>query len=372
MNVPERLGGARARKVGFMDSIKKFSRLKITGATTIVLVAAGAMAFHLSGRNRSPVNAAAGDAPMIAKDIVAGPGLVEPESEDVQVGSELSGKLKDVLVDEGDHVKKRQVLAILVNDDYRAQVEASRGQVEQAEAAYEKVLNGARPQERREYLANMQQAETLEANARSDFDRSQKLFDAGIISRESMDHARRDLTVAENQYEATQQQYHLIDDRSRAEDIASAKAQLDTARAQLADNEAIYAKTFLNAPFDGTILRKHHRTGESITNSSVTPDPVFTMGDVDSLRIRVDVDETDVGRVTNGQKVYVTAAAYPGQRFWGRVIRVAGQLGHKNVRTDDPKEKVDTKILETLVQMDPGSHLPVGLRVDAFIDTSAR
>jgi hypothetical protein len=51
---------------------------------------------------------------------------------------------------------------------------------------------------------------------------------------------------------------------------------------------------------------------------------------------------------------------------------VAGQLGHKNVRTDDPKEKVDTKILETLVQMDPGSHLPVGLRVDAFIDTSAR
>jgi hypothetical protein len=98
-----------------------------------------------------------------------------------------------------------------------------------------------------------------------------------------------------------------------------------------------------------TILRKHHCTGESITNSSVTPDPVFTMGDVDSLRIRVDVDETDVGRVTDGQKVYVMAAAYPGQRFWGRVIRVAGQLGHKNVRTDDPIVRMKLRLSTTRI-----------------------
>jgi multidrug resistance efflux pump len=234
------------------------------------------------------------------------------------------------------------------------------------------VLNGARPQERKEYFAGMQQAETVETNARSDFDRNQKLFEAGIISREAMDHAQRDITVAEDQYESAKQQYHLVDDRSRSEDIASAKAQLDTARAQLADNDAIYAKTFLRAPFDGTILRKHHRTGESITNSSVTADPVFTMGDVASLRVRVDVDETDVSRVADGQRVYVTAQAYPGRKFWGHVTRVAGQLGHKNLRTDEPKEKVDTKILETLVQMDPGTQLPVGLRVDAYIQIAQK
>jgi multidrug resistance efflux pump len=187
-----------------------------------------------------------------------------------------------------------------------------------------------------------------------------------------MDHAQRDITVAEDQYESAKQQYHLVDDRSRSEDIASAKAQLDTARAQLADNDAIYAKTFLRAPFDGTILRKHHRTGESITNSSVTADPVFTMGDVASLRVRVDVDETDVSRVADGQRVYVTAQAYPGRKFWGHVTRVAGQLGHKNLRTDEPKEKVDTKILETLVQMDPGTQLPVGLRVDAYIQIAQK
>ena len=342
--------------------------LKLTRTQWIIVtvlvaaIALGALALHSSGSGKSAAAPLASQ-PLITKAVVAGPGLIEPDSEDVKVGSEIAGKLRQVLAEEGDQVKKGQVLAVLVNDDYLAQVEASRAQVHQAQAACDKVLNGSRPQERKQSFASMQQAESVETNARSDFERRQKLFDAGVISQEDLDHARRDFKVAEDQYEAAKQQFHLIDDRQRDEDIAAAKAQLE-------GNEAIYQKTFLRAPFDGTILRKHHRTGESITNSSVTPDPVFTVGDVASLRVRVDVDETDVSRVANGQRVYCVAAAYPDQKFWGRVIRVARQLGHKNVQTDEPKEKVDTKIIETLVQLDPGVHLPVGLRVDAYIQTT--
>ncbi len=94
---------------------------------------------------------------------------------------------------------------------------------------------------------------------------------------------------------------------------------------------------------------------------------MLTIGDRKSLRVRVDVDETDVSKVRVGQKAYVTADAFGKQKFWGRVVRVGQQLGPKNVRTDEPTEKVDTKILETLVELDPGSQLPDGLRVDAFI-----
>ncbi len=83
--------------------------------------------------------------------------------------------------------------------------------------------------------------------------------------------------------------------------------------------------------------------------------------------LRVDVDETDVSKVQVGQKAYVTADAFSGRKFWGHVVRVGQQLGPKNVRTDEPTERVDTKILETLVELDPGSRLPDGLRVDAFI-----
>ena len=81
----------------------------------------------------------------------------------------------------------------------------------------------------------------------------------------------------------------------------------------------------------------------------------------------MDVDETDVDRVHVGQKAYVTADAYGKQKFWGHVVRVGEQLGPKNVRTDEPNERVDVKILETLVELDKGVELPVGLRVDTFV-----
>jgi hypothetical protein len=88
------------------------------------------------------------------------------------------------------------------------------------------------------------------------------------------------------------------------------------------------------------------------------------------LRVRVDVDETEVAQVRVGQPAYITADAYRSRKFTGHVIRVGNELGHKNIRTDEPTEKVDTKILETLIQLDPGTHLPDGLRVDAYIQTA--
>jgi ABC exporter DevB family membrane fusion protein len=306
----------------------------------------------------------------IDKTTVAGPGRVEPDSEEVKIGSEISGKLREVLVEEGAQVKKGQVLAVLVNDEYRAAVENGEAMVRQKEAAWRKVMNGSRTQERQEAEASVHEAETVEANARSEMERRQQLWKAGVTSREEAERHEREYGVAKAKLDAARQHFRLVDDLSREEDRSAARAELEEARAQLAENRAVYEKTWIRAPFDGTILRKHHRTGESITNSSVTQDPIFTMGDVSGLRVRVDVDETDVSRVREGQAAYVTAQAYPGEKFGGTVIRVGGQLGPKNVRTDEPKEKIDTKILETLVQLDKGVKLPVGLRVDAYINTA--
>ena len=117
------------------------------------------------------------------------------------------------------------------------------------------------------------------------------------------------------------------------------------------------------------MLRKHHREGESVSNSTSAPDPIFTIGDKSALRVRVDVDEADVSKLSMGQRAYVTADAYGDQRFPGHVVRIGEELGRKNVRTDEPTERVDMKILETLVELDKGVELPIGLRVNAYIVT---
>jgi HlyD family secretion protein len=83
--------------------------------------------------------------------------------------------------------------------------------------------------------------------------------------------------------------------------------------------------------------------------------------------VRVDVDETDIGRIQVGQRAYVSAQAYGEQKFSGRVVRISQMLGKKNIRTEEPTERIDTKILETLIELDEGTKLPAGLRVNTFI-----
>jgi HlyD family secretion protein len=300
-------------------------------------------------------------------ELIAGPGRVEPYSEDIKIGSELSGRLKQVYVEEGDAIHRGQVLAELENADYRAQVESAQANVIAKEATLRKVINGARRQERDEAWSSVNEAKAVMENAQSELHRRQELFSAGVVSREELERYTREADVAKAKYDEAVQQHALVDDHAREEDQSFAEADLKLAQGQLDEAKARYEKTFIRSPIDGAVLRKHHRSGESVSNSSTAPDPVLTIGDRKALRVRVDVDETDVSKVREGQKAYVTADAYGAQKFWGHVVRVGQQLGPKNVRTDEPTEKVDTKILETLVELDPGMKLPDGLRVDAFI-----
>jgi len=335
----------------------------IVGLGAFVL-AAGLVA---ASRRTHPSAAARSDRPDREPLLVAGPGRVEPSSEDIKIGSELSGRLKSVNVEEGDEIHRGQVLAELENGDYRAQVESSRANVIARQAALRKVMNGARRQERDEAWSSVNEARAVMADANAELHRRQELFRAGVVSREELDRYAREADVAQARYDAAVQQHALVDDHAREEDQSLAGADVKLAEAQLAETEARYEKTFIRSPIEGTVLRKHHRSGESVSNSSTVPDPVLTIGDRKTLRVRVDVDETDVSKVSVGQRAYVTADAFGAHKFWGHVVRVGQQLGPKNVRTDEPTEKVDTKILETLVELDPGSKLPDGLRVDAFI-----
>jgi len=344
----------------------------------IVLIAAGVFILTISlmlGRSHGRTAASGSPATQAsaAPSLIAGPGRVEPVSENIQIGSELSGKLKSVNVEEGDTIHRGEVLAVLVNDDYLAQVKSSEADVEAKAASLRKVINGARHQERAEAWSSVDEARAVMENSRSEMERRQKLYAAGVISREEEERYAREYDVAKARYQEAADHHSLVDDQAREEDRSLAEAELQLAKAQLQEAQARYEKTIIRSPIDGTVLRKHHRNGESVSNSSTAPDPILTIGDKSVMRVRMDVDETDVSKVQVGQKAYVTADTFGRQKFWGRVVRVGEQLGPKNVRTDEPTERVDQKILETLIELDPaGAELPVGLRVDAFIVTEGR
>ena len=301
---------------------------------------------------------------------VAGPGLVEPLSESVKVGAELTGKLQSVLVDEGDAVKKGQVLAVLVNDDYRAVVVAARASLAEKQANLEKIIHGARQQERAEALAAVNEAEANMKNTQAEMRRRERLYQKGVVSREETENFENQYQVAQARYNAALEHYKLIDAEARSEDVSMGQAQVQLAQAELQEDDARFEKTFIRSPLNGVILRRHHRAGETVVNSTSNPDPVFTLGDCKVLRARMDVDEADVADLRLGERAYVTARAFGDRKFWGKVVQIGEQLGKKNVQTDEPSEHVDKKILETLVQLDDAQTLPVGLRVDGYIETA--
>ena len=303
----------------------------------------------------------------VGVDLVAGPGRVEPLSEDIKVGSEISGKLKSVLVEEGDHVRRGQVLAILQNADYQAQVASAEADLAKKQADLRKIINGARAQERREALASVHEAQAIMENARAEMERRQRLYRDGAVSREETDRYEREYKVAKARHDEAAQHYALLDDPAREEDRARGEADVALAKAQLDEARARCQKTFISSPIDGVVLRKHHWPGESVTNSSTSSDPVVTLGNQRVLRVRVDIDENDVAKVRLGDRAYVTAAAFGNRKFSGHVVRIGQEMGPKNIRTDEPTERVDKKILETLVQLNDGHELPIGLRVDSFI-----
>jgi len=264
--------------------------------------------------------------------VAAGPGRVEPLSEEIRVSSQLGGRLQRVLVDEGDLVEKGQILAILENDDYRARVASAEAERSLKEAEARKVANGARDQERREAAATVREVEAVLESTKADHGRRIDLFHQAVISREEMDRADQELGVAQ---------------------------------ARLAEARAMYEKTYIRAPIAGVVLRRYLKAGESV--STQFDSPIVTLADRSVIRVRVDIDEADVGKISAGQPAYVTADAFGNRRFSGHVVRLGQLLGKKNVRTDEPTEHVDQKILETLIQLDNGRELPIGLRVQAFV-----
>jgi HlyD family secretion protein len=307
----------------------------------------------------------ADERPLPKPDLVVAPGLVEPVSEQIALSNLLQGTIRHVLVKEGDRVVAGQILAELENDDLTASVAAATAELALRHSERAKLINGARPEERRVAAANLRNADAIAAMAALTFQRRATLAATHVTSLEAVDQARTDLRSATARRDALAEQVELINAPPRQEDVAIADANIALADARLRTARALLEKSYVHAPIDGTILRILRHTGEQV--SDTFPSVILMMGDTSTLRIRTEVDETDIGRVKIGERAYATADAYGEQQFAGVVTKVAQCMGKKAVHTDDPSEKIDAKVLDVLVTLQPGIDLPVGLRMDVFI-----
>jgi len=301
---------------------------------------------------------------------VAGNGVVEPRERETKVAVAVPGRIAAIHVHEGDRVKQGAVLVQMEDAPERAALAAAEADLASAEDDYAKTMHGQR---REDIEASMNDAEAARARAEMSaeaFGRTDQAAKGGAATADELDKARKQAESDRRTFEAAEARRRAMVAGSRREDILAARARMEAARARAEQARANLERLAIRAPLDGEVLQLKYQAGEYVTPGG--GDPLVVMGDTTVLRARIDVDEREIGRVALGNPAYVVADAYPDRKFPGRVVELGKRMGRKNVRTDDPTERIDTKILETVIQLDDPRGLVPGLRVTGYIGSSPK
>lgn len=253
---------------------------------------------------------------------------------EVSLGFRVSGKVAEVLCDEGDVVKTGDVLARLDDDPFQRVVKQSVAQVESAKAKLDLLRAGYRPEEIAQAKALAREREVTAANAERLFKRQQELLDTKAVSVQDRDDAEARFREAEARQKSAREQLSLLEAGYRKEDIAQAQAELARAEAALKIAELQAEDTVLKAPTNGVILTRAQEPGAIIA----TGIPVVTLSLKQPIWIRAYVNEPQ--SVHTGSKVEVYTDGRPGKPY-------AGVVGFISPRAEFTPKSVESSELRT-------------------------
>jgi ABC exporter DevB family membrane fusion protein len=302
-------------------------------------------------------------------EVIAGKGKVEPPAE-VRVSAKMLGRLKAVHVNEGDIVRQGDLLATMDDEELVAQLARARAGLEQSRARYAEVLAGPRPQEVEAATAQVREAEAIRTEASASLERLERLFGEGLVAAAQRDEARLRSEVADAQLRAANERLTLLLAGARPEVRAAAGAEVQRAEAEVRAAEAQLANARVPAPISGRVLRRYMEPGEVIVLQR--PQPIVTLADVSRVLVRTEIDETDLRKVRVGQSAIVHSDAYPSRSFAGRVVEVGRSVGRRAIDSEDPTAMMDARVLEAIVELEPGAPLQFGLTVDVEIASEER
>lgn len=339
------------------------SKLRTTLLVTLPLAAVGWLWL-----GHSTPSASAAQPVLAHPATLVAPGRVEPVREAVALAFEAGGRIVAIDVDEGQAVRAGQVIARLDDRLAKARVAAADAAVAGAHASYLLARRGPRGEDLAAAKAELDAAKASAAHRDAEQVRSEKLGAVGAVATASVDADSAAARVAEATAAAAAARYQALIKGSRSEHIAAAAAAVDAAKAELDAAKIALEQTVLRAPHDGVVLRRYAEVGALVT--TVNPTPIVSVADLGQLQVRAEIDEADIAAIAVGKAAYATADAFGDRRFPIRVTRVTRELGRKTARDDDPRARIDTRVLEVIAQFDgaPSESLPLGLRMYIHLD----
>jgi HlyD family secretion protein len=310
----------------------------ILGGIALILLSAGAFYAYGMLTRATEVDvmrvrvASAGDGVRSGDVILNATGYIVAAHK-IELAAKVVGKVAWIGVEKADMVKKDQELVRLEDDEYKAQVEQAKGTLANLQASLARAINGSRPEEIAKAKADLDNARANEINAKVTLDRTRKLVDDGVLSKQSLDDAQAKYDSSAAQTLSVYRTFDLVRIGSRQEDIDAARGLVEQAKGQLALSETYLANTVIRAPVTGTILERNVEKGEFVTTGFVgdkgAKGYVVSIADLNDLKVEIDVNQNDFAKLGPRQKGIVTTDAFPDRKYDGVIDEVSPEANRQ-------------------------------------------
>lgn len=284
----------------------------------------------------------------VARGDFSASGRLEGASPVQDLSFSESGVILEMTANEGELVTEGEVLA-------RIECTPQQHAVAEAEAALSIARRGPRKEEVAVAESELTVAERELSLAQAKVRRLGPLVKDELASEGDLEDAELAVRVAEARVERAQRSLALVDQPLPREEVELANARLQQARATV-------SRCTMLAPHDGVVLRRILEPGAAV--SSFVPEPVYSFSRTGQWRVRAEVDEADVGKLSLGQTVRVYAEAFGADPVQGTVANLPAEMGRRAILSGDPGEKMDRDVAEVLIDLATEPSTPiVGLRV---------
>ena len=278
----------------------------------ILLLVIGVIAATRGGTKIDPSKLAKVEKGDLAKSVVA-TGKVEPITK-VDIKSKASGIIKKLYVEEGDRVKKDQVLAELDRDEIQARVAQASAQLQASTAA----LKAAEADYERSKVDAQGPDVPLLKRA---YERANGMAKDGVVSASALDDAQKNYEMALNKQNVAKAQLIVA-----VAKVGQAEAQMQQDRANLKQLQEQLGYTTITSPIDGIVLARPVERGDAVSSILVlgsTATLVMTLGDTSEVYVKGKVDESDIGKVYLGQTARIKVESFKDKTFNGKVTKIS-------------------------------------------------
>jgi multidrug resistance efflux pump len=299
-------------------------------------------------------------------ETVSGAGIVEPRTENIQVGSPVGGVIAEVAVAVGEKVAAGNPLFRLDDRHLLAELKVRQADLAAADEQLARLEQMPRPEELPASEARVREAKAHLA-AQEDYLRRIRNLTAGkAAAREEL--VRRDeaFQIAREQLARAEAEHHLLTAGAWEPEKAVARAAVAQAKAQVEQTRIDLERLCIRAPLESEVLQVNIRPGEFV--GAPPGQALVVLGDVHRLHVRVDIDEHDIPRFQPGAPACAMLRGHAEREYPLTFVRVEPYVIPKQSLTGASMERVDTRVLQVIYALETTDHaVYVGQQMDVFI-----